>query len=280
MSDLFASGGAQPENSSIVGRLLEEISWEGNARKYRDGGRGKENVLTAEVFYPLAFLPRAAVLGAIVAGAHGANTARRSVLAEVEDTIISVLPGDIQLPNSTIRVQPDALLTSASSYTLVEAKRIRPLDLPDRPTRAGAYRHSAQGRPARSSAAGRSRLPTPGARSQGPWAGGLEDAIAQRLHQVDASLGNELSPEELITLIPDTVAWTTWDEIRDVLTANRLLFSSAPEGLGGTLSRPCDAASRPSTGIAEPHPPRRKHPQLPHCAQFALCVVGASTVDQ
>ena len=40
---------------SAMGRLLEEISWEGNARKYRHGGRGLENVLTAEFFLALDF---------------------------------------------------------------------------------------------------------------------------------------------------------------------------------------------------------------------------------
>lgn len=126
MSDDLAESAAEVGNSSVVGRLLDEISWEGNARKYRGGGRGKENVLTAEVFYPLDFLPRAAFLGQIVASAHGADAARRSLIAEVEDAMVSVLPGDITLAGSTIRVQPDVLLTSASTYTLVEAKRIRP----------------------------------------------------------------------------------------------------------------------------------------------------------
>jgi len=41
-------------NGSVIGRLPEEISWEGAAvRAYRDGGRGRgrENVLTAELFF-------------------------------------------------------------------------------------------------------------------------------------------------------------------------------------------------------------------------------------
>lgn len=42
---------------TLIGRLLHEISWEGNARPYREGGRGRENVLTAEVFLVLDFLP-------------------------------------------------------------------------------------------------------------------------------------------------------------------------------------------------------------------------------
>lgn len=32
--------------TSAIRRLLEEISWEGNAAKFHDGGLGKENVLT------------------------------------------------------------------------------------------------------------------------------------------------------------------------------------------------------------------------------------------
>lgn len=89
------------DNSSIIGRLLDEISWEGNAKKYRGGGRGKENVLTAEVFYPLNILPRARFLGQVIAGARGAASARQRVIAEIEHAEVSVLPGDIPLGKPT-----------------------------------------------------------------------------------------------------------------------------------------------------------------------------------
>ena len=72
-------------------------SWEGNARRYRGGGRGKENVLTAEVFYPLHFLPRAVFLGEIIAAAHGANRARARVIAEVEAATFSPFPAMFSL---------------------------------------------------------------------------------------------------------------------------------------------------------------------------------------
>ena len=51
-------------NTSIIGRLLEEISWEGKrvVHLYRGGGRGKENVLTAEVMISLGREHRAADL--------------------------------------------------------------------------------------------------------------------------------------------------------------------------------------------------------------------------
>ena len=56
-----------PNNSSVLGRLLEELSWVGKTIKnYREGGRGYENVLTAEVFQSLDFLPRKHFFGEIV----------------------------------------------------------------------------------------------------------------------------------------------------------------------------------------------------------------------
>ena len=36
---------------SAVGRLLHELSWEGNSRRYREGGRGLESVLPVEGFH-------------------------------------------------------------------------------------------------------------------------------------------------------------------------------------------------------------------------------------
>lgn len=58
-------------NTTIIGRLLEEISWEGKrVRLYRRGGRGMENVLTAEVLLPLSFLPRTHFLGELLLAAH------------------------------------------------------------------------------------------------------------------------------------------------------------------------------------------------------------------
>jgi hypothetical protein len=53
-------------NNSVLGRLFAEISWEGaRVREYRDGGRGRENVLTAEVLGALSYLPRSTFLAAV-----------------------------------------------------------------------------------------------------------------------------------------------------------------------------------------------------------------------
>jgi len=115
---------------SAIGRLLEEISWEGNARKYRGGGIGKENVLTTEVFSALDFLPRAAFLGAVLATASGASRARAALIDQIEAATVEVLSGDTRpsLPNgkpATWTIQPDGLITTPTALCFIEAKRLR-----------------------------------------------------------------------------------------------------------------------------------------------------------
>ncbi|MEU4746203.1 hypothetical protein AB0G02_37880, partial [Actinosynnema sp. NPDC023658] len=118
-------------NTSVLGRLLDEISWEGaSVRHYRDGGRGRENVLTAEVLTALDFLPRRAFLGAVLDNAHGADQARLTASREVEDAELVFLPDEVVLnPDGRSRgdrliVQPDATITTPSAHVLIEAKRI------------------------------------------------------------------------------------------------------------------------------------------------------------
>ena len=117
-------------NSSPIGRLLWEISWEGNAKRYHEGGRGRENVLTTEVFAALDYLPRTAFLGEVLRAAHGADHARRSVAATIELAELRVLPGDVRGASAngeptTWTVQPDVRLDTPTTLCLIEAKRIR-----------------------------------------------------------------------------------------------------------------------------------------------------------
>lgn len=242
MGDDLTDAAVGLENSSIIGRLLDEISWEGNAKRYRGGGRGMENVLTAEVFYPLSFLPRIAFLGEVIAGAHGADAARGRVIAAIEDALISVLPGDVPLAGSPIRVQPDAVLTSASTYTLVEAKRIRP-------SRFQTDQLAREFLATLQQAESRTPLlliilgsPPPVAVAKLPARVQLDEAIVQRLDHVATDGELSSSAGDLISRIPDTRAWTTWAEIRAALMENRDRFSGSPDGLAATVSRLCDAS--------------------------------------
>lgn len=121
-----------PRNSSVLGRLLEELSWVGSKiRDYRNGGCGYENVLTAEALQALDFLPRMAFLGAVLDVAHGADTARNKLISEIEEATFTLLPGNQPLIPSGDRhqtqlpVQPDGIIESPNTYTILEAKRIR-----------------------------------------------------------------------------------------------------------------------------------------------------------
>lgn len=120
-----------PAPPSAIGRLLDEISWEGNARKYRGGGLGRENVLTVEVFSALDFLPRAHFLGEVLLAARGADEARGHLIREIEAANVDLLPGDLRpkLPSGSPAawtVQPDATISTTNAFCLVEAKRLKP----------------------------------------------------------------------------------------------------------------------------------------------------------
>jgi len=92
MTDGLDAGG------SVLGRLLQELSWAGaSIRRYRNGGLGYENVLVAEVFTALDFLPRMDFLGKVLIGAHGADSSRSQFAREAEHTDLVFLPPEIKL---------------------------------------------------------------------------------------------------------------------------------------------------------------------------------------
>ncbi|MGE0708611.1 MAG: hypothetical protein AB7N76_12675 [Planctomycetota bacterium] len=125
-------------NESVMGRLLKDvISWECKHVRYlRNGGLGREDVLTAEAIQALQFLPREHFLAAVVRRASmlsGASAATRDLLArEAEATEVSLLPNPAPVlrPSEAtwqkrIGVVPDGLLNSPSVYAMVESKGYR-----------------------------------------------------------------------------------------------------------------------------------------------------------
>lgn len=234
-----------PANSSVIGRLLEEISWEGSTvRAYRNGGRGRENVLTAEVLGPLSWLPRAAFLGEVLRNAHGAKQNRLAVMHDIEEAIITLLPDQIELGPDPIVVQPDATITSSGTYTLVEAKRIRPssfqahqlprelVSLVREAGKRSPLLLCILGGPPPVAVAGSGRIP-------------LEEALTAGLPELLSRVPEvEVDAAELTKRIPDLVAWTTWAEIADVIRRQAQLFHQAPNGLDGTVRRLSDAVTQ------------------------------------
>ncbi len=202
---------------SILGRLLEELSWTGKQIvSYRGGGRGLENVLSTEVLQALYFLPRSGFLGAVIRAFHEGCAATRAAFAsEAEQAEFLVLPGGgmyLQADNiPKVEVQPDAVITTPNVYCLVEAKRIRSSSFqPRQLAREFLMAHHFAG----------DRRPMlalllsgpPPVRVQGRGRLSIRDAIIGALPHVFC-VGTDFSAWE--SRIEDTVCWLTWAELAE-----------------------------------------------------------------
>ncbi|WP_458106743.1 hypothetical protein M1D51_12570 [Arthrobacter sp. R3-55] len=219
---------------------MQEISWE-SAPAYRQGGRGRENVLSAEVLMALDYLPRTTFLGSIFRTARGAEKSRNAFIDHIESAVMNFLPGDLPLvpesgPLKKLYVQPDAVLTTNNSFVLIEAKRIRRSAFqPQQLTReyVAAVAHSQ----------GRSPLiPLLGAEPplqvKGRGRLSLEEAIRVELRNVLHQSGsNDDDFEILLNRIIDVFCWITWDEVDDVVSRQAAAFASLESSVNASVQR-------------------------------------------
>lgn len=231
-------------DSSVLGRLLEEVSWEGRlVRRYRQRGLGYENVLTAEVLMALNFLPRQAFLGGILRAAHGSGATLAAVADEIEAAQLTFLPDEIKLRPSgpsyqeQVVVQPDGLLTSPRCLVIVEAKRILRSKFQ---TEQLAREYVALMR----DAAGRTPLlllllgTGPFVNVDGHGRITVEDAISLHLAPVLAKTeASNLEHDFLIQQIPHVVAWTTWTEISAIVAGQAHVFTSPDASVQASVRR-------------------------------------------
>lgn len=225
---------------SMVGKLLEEVSWE-HATSYRQGGRGRENVLSAEVMMALDFLPRDRFLGAAVRAAKGADQARAVLINEIEEAELRFLPGDMALApnrqgNDQMVVQPDALITSPSSFVLVEAKRVRASSFqPEQLAREYVATMAHAG----------TRTPLilllgakPPVLVRGRGRMSLELAVSSELQSVLLRANNgQLSMDGLVEGIPDVFCWITWSELSDAIRTQAAGFSTTDPSVTASVQR-------------------------------------------
>ena len=214
-------------------RLLEEVSWEGNATRYRGGGRGRENVLTTEVFQALDFLPRTEFLGRVLATASGAPDALGRLVAEVEEASISLLPGEIALGrrektgSSLLDVQPDGIIESPSVFCILEAKRFKSSSfMPEQLARNVILAVKDAG----------DRTPLlllvipkdPPVAIQGKGRMSISEAVDRWLEPVLQRLGETYTPPaDLRSRIEAAVAYTTWDKIQGCVAEAMSTWSSS-----------------------------------------------------
>jgi hypothetical protein len=236
--------GSRDVEHSVLGRLLEEISWEGRSvRGYRNGGRGRENVLTAEVLTALDFLPRTAFLGAILGNAHGADTARATLRDEIEDTDLEFLPEEIVLnPTGPSRgtqliVQPDALITTPTCYAMIEAKRIqRSAFQPQQLAREylAVTREAGRRTPVLLLILG-SPPPVP---VTGAGNLTIHDAITRHLPTVHELADNYPLPlDDLTHRITDVCAWTTWHDLATTVTRRHRELTISDPSIAASITR-------------------------------------------
>ncbi len=209
-------------NRSVLGRLLEELSWVGpQIRNYRAGGQGYENVLTAEALQALDFLPRTRFLGPVIAAAHGADAARQQLVTEIEQAKLVLLPEEIVLgarSSAPVIVQPDGLLTSPRCYAMLEAKRIRSSSFQPQQLARELVAVIAEAR-------GRAPLlllllgKEPPVQVQGHGRLTIDDAVRLHLRTVLDRCAPDLDHDGLLAAVPRTVAWITWQELQAVVSA-------------------------------------------------------------
>ena len=218
--------GGRTRKHSFIGRLLDEISWQGSQVKgYRGGGLGLENVLTIEVFQALDFLPRTSFFGEVINAARGSHRACALLNAEAESAEFSSLPGtnsNIWLEAEKVprvNVQPDLIITTKSVYCLVEAKRLRQSSFQRlQLAREFLLAHKAKDRRAQQSPLLLLVLSNePPVLVQGKGRLSLEAAIMTGLREV---IAQQDQVSEWQGKIEETVTWITWHEIDEIVRRN------------------------------------------------------------
>ncbi len=249
----MSNSGNRCINGSVVGRLLEELSWVGSKiSDYRNGGRGYENVLTAEVLLGLDFLPRTRFLGEVISRAHGAEESRKRLLSEIEDALLTLLPRDQPLApgghskKEQLRVQPDGFIESDTVFVVLEAKRIRnnsfqPEQLAREFVLALRNAHNAAKEPLLLLVLG-SEPPVKVSR-RGELA--IEQAIDRHLDSVlKRTKDCPYTVESARSKVADVACWITWHEISTLVQDQLKVFPSVDPSLKGTIERLANAVTQ------------------------------------
>lgn len=242
----MSNSGNLGTNGSVVGRLLEELSWVGSKiSDYRKGGRGYENVLTAEVLLALDFLPRTRFLGEVISRAHGADECRKRLLSEIEAAVLTLLPGDQRLApgghskKEQLRVQPDGFIESDTVFVVLEAKRIRsssfqPEQLAREFVLALRDAHNKGKTPLLLVVLG--SQPPVKVSQLGELA--IEEAIDRHLDSVwKRTEPRPYTVESARSKVGEVVCWTTWQEISTIVQDQLAVFPSVDPSLKGTIER-------------------------------------------
>lgn len=230
---------------SVIGRLLAEVSWDGSmVKRYRHGGRRYENVLMAECFQALDFLPRANFIGAVLRDfTKGAEEAVADLIADIEQASFDLLPGNRYLKPSggthqnSIAVQPDGIIETERTLCLIEAKRIS----------GGAFQsHQLAKEYLLVTRDASTRTPLlllilghePPVKIQGEKRMSIGDSIRKQLDEVYESMDSHpMAREQLHHSVDSVVAWTTWRAVANCVEKQLQLFTCDSESIHASVRR-------------------------------------------
>ena len=237
---------------SPLARVLSGVSWEGRKvnSKYRDGGRGVEEVLTAEVFQALEFLPRYPFIEEVAKNITrlAADQSPFIEVDEVESATFEVSPGgalslwpSAETHQQRIEVQFDALITTNRSKIYVEAKRIGRSSFQEEQlarTFLIALRESDK-------RLGKVLLiladpPPVLIKKQGRKS--IEDGILDNFEDVYLKTeGINRSVEEVQSKIRSTVAYITWQDISNAVETAHARYKNTDSSTASAVERICQS---------------------------------------
>lgn len=215
---------------SPVAQLMAGISWEGRRviQKYRNGGRGVEEVLTTEMLLGLSFLPPRPFLEDLVERISFPFSTEPFIAPE-EIASLRFLPKptgrhalkpDAPTHQSAIDVQVDAMAETSRSRIFIEAKRIGASSFQEEQlarTFLIALRESGDLSPRVLLVLGH----PPPVKVQNLGRIEIKDGILARLEEVYKKTDHlDFSLSEAESRIDNCVAWTTWQEIANSVHAS------------------------------------------------------------
>jgi len=236
------------EPSSLLANLLGGISWEGRKvnKKYRNGGRGIEEVLTTEVLLGLEFLPRWPFINNVIESVsrEGASSVPFLTAQEIQSLRFLSKPSgrhalkpDAPTHQAAIDVQFDALAETDQSRIFIEAKKIGRSSFQEEQmsrTLIIALRESGRLKPRVLFILG--SAPTVHVKNVGRV--GVKEGILARLEDVYHKTEYLDFPISYAKdAINECVAWITWDEIAQSVRTTMLEYENADSSTYSSVDR-------------------------------------------
>lgn len=236
-------------NLSVIGSLLGDISWAGKTvNKYRNGGKGLENVLSAEVLQLLDFLPRKEFLGELIKRLHSDNSVViEKLYSEINEATFNLFPGNHYLKSKPtshqkgISVQPDGILETPSVYGLLELKRIKKSSFQPLQLAKEFYLVTRDAK---------ERIPLliliiskePPVAVQSNGRVDIFDYIKKTLPDVyQVADSHHLTENQVKGLVNQHVAWITWPEIRSTVIHLKEKYDGSKSSINASIARICEA---------------------------------------